>query len=631
MTEETGRMALKRPKHLTDADETAIVARLDKMLAAGVAYRDKVAGSGCRRWKHYTDFALGNHWKEYDGDLEVLYTDNCIGKNLTTMANLVNEMHIAAEFHPREPGDEQTTALMNAVVRYYWEYLHIPETLNRVGQTADRIGTGFIKVHWDPSANKGLGDVRADWVPSDNLVTEPDKVEFDDVRWMCELSWLDPQEVKTKHGGLPEDHGHPNDNADMGDLQDTAKSGTTGTMYNVAAAGEPTPTTTTGKIPAAGFFSSDSDDEKVRREEWYIRDNAIEVTEGDEGEPVKTKKYPNGRYIVRIGSQIVEDKPFPYEHGMWPYAKDICLLDPKQFWGDTVVRSAIPVQKEHNLCFTIIANNIHLNTSTPWLNPFNSGVSNADLQSNGSRSGGVINHRPNAEPHRMPPAPISNHLFDWFDRTDEKVDKLMGIQDVVPPGARGYPASGEVIEQLRESQLVNIRARANNRARCVRRVVQLIGPTVAQFYTEKRYIRLTGPLPEALNRLAADSVGDPEGPIRPNGKDGYFVEIDPEALAKDYDCEIREATWEPLSKKAQIDQLIKIAEMPGGDAVVMPSDIIDLMALGVMGDRMQRRVEKREAEAAAAPPEAPPEQGPPMGGPPPMGMQGPMPPQGGMF
>jgi len=359
----------------------------------------------------------------------------------------------------------------------------------------------------------------------------------------------------------------------------------------------------------------------------------MEESEGEDGKKSKKKKYPNGRFIVRIGSQIVEDKPFPYEHGMWPYARDIDVLDPKQFWGDTDVRPAIPVQKEHNLTFTIIANNMHLNTSTPWKNPFNSGVSNADLQAEGSRSGGVINYRPNAAPERMAPTPISHNLFDWFDRTDEKTDKLMGIQDVVPPGARGYPASGEVIEQLRESQLVNIRARANNRARCVRRVVQLIGATVAQYYTEKRYIRLTGPLPEALNRLAADSVGDPEGPIRPNGKDSYFIEIDPEALSQSLDCEIREATWEPLSKKAQIDQLIKIGEMPGGDQVVLPSDIIDLMALGVMGDRMKRRVEKREAEAAAAPPEAPPEQGPPMGGPPPMPMQPgtPMPPQGGMF
>ena len=623
MTEDTGKkLELRRPKHITDAIEAAMNAQLNKMGAAGTAYRDKVSGVNCRRWKHYTDFALGNHWGDYDGDLEVLYTDNCIGKNLKTKANLVNEMHIAAEFHPREPGDEQMTALMNAVIRYYWEYARIPEVLDRAGMIADRIGTGFVKVHWDPSTNDGLGDVRADWVPSENIITEPGKVKFDDCRWMREVSWLDPAEVKTKYGGLPKSSGDENENDRMGDLED-AKSGTTGTMYNVVDYDEALATTTTGKLPAEGFFSTSEEHGKVRREEWYVRDNAIEVTEGDEGEKQSKKKYKNGRYIVRIGTQIVEDKEFPYDHGKWPYARDVDVLDPKQFWGDTDVRPAIPVQKEHNLCFTIIANTMHLNTNTPWLNPFNSGVSNSDLQTNGSRSGGVINHRPNAEPSRMPPGAISNQLFEWFDRTDEKIDKLMGIQDVVPPGARGYPASGEVIEQLRESQLVNIRARANNRARCVRRIVELLGATVAQFYTEARYIRLTGPLPEALNRLAADSLNDPEGPIRPNGKDGYFVKIDPKAISKRLDAEIREATWEPLSKKAQIDQLIKVSEMPGGDQVVMPSDVIQLMGLGVMGDRMARKVEKREAEAAAAPP-APPEQ--PMG--PPPGMGGPMPQMG---
>ena len=620
-------MKLRRPKHLSDADENAICAQLTKMESAGIAYRDKVSGNECRRWKHYTDFALGNHWSDYQGTLETTYTDNCIGKNLKTKANLVNEMHIAAEFHPREPGDEQTTALMNAVIRYYWEYLRIPETLDRAGMIADRIGTGFVKVHWDPHCNDGLGDARVDWVPSENIITEPNKVKFNDCRWMCEVSWLDPQEVKTKYGGLPRDLGAPNANDDMGDLED-AKHGTTGTMYHLDAAGEDTPTTTTGKIPAGDFFSTYVDGDKVRREEWYIRDNAIEVTEGDEGAVKKSKKYPNGRFIVRIGTQIVEDKPFPYEHGKWPYARDVDVLDPKQFWGDTDVRPAIPVQKEHNVCFSIIANNMHLNTATPWLNPFNSGVSNADLLTLGSTAGGVIPHRPNAEPRRMPPGAISNHLFDWFDRTDEKIDKLMGIQDVVPPGARGYPASGEVIEQLRESQLVNIRARANNRARCVRRVVELLGATVAQFYTEKRYIRLTGPLPEALQRLAADSLGDPEGPIRPNGKDGYFVEIDPEAISKRLDAEIREAVWEPQSKLAQLSELRKIMESQAGvppDAPIQPTDLLALTQLGVVGDKMQRRADKRaaEAEAAAAPPEQPPMNGPAQ----PMG---PMPPQGGM-
>ena len=639
------KLSLKRPKHLDDAAELAIIAQLDKMHAAGLAYRDKVAGVGCRRWKHYTDFALGNHWDDYDGNLQVLYTDNRLGSNLRTKADLVNEMHIAAEFHPREPQDQEASALMNAVVKYYWEYLEVPETLDCGGMVADRIGTGIFKVSWDPHAGE-LGDPRIDHIPSENIVTEPGKRKFDHMRWMCEDSWLDPKEAETKYGALPDDIGSPNPVPDMGDMHESAVASTTGSMKMLAAAGEAVPSTTTGKVPADSFFSTTNDAEKVHRQEWYVRDDAIEVTEGDEGAVKKAKKYPNGRFIVRIGSQIVEDKPFPYEHGKWPYARDVDELDPKNFWADTSVRRAIPVQKEHNVCFTIMANNMHLNTSTPWMNPFNSGVSNADLQTKGSTGGAVINHRPNAEPKRMPPAAISNALFEWYDRTKNEIDELMQIQDVVPPGARGYPSSGEVIEQLRESQLVKVRARANNRARCVRRIVMLLGATIAQFYTEKRYIRITGPLPEALQHLAADSIGNDEGPVRPNGKDGYFIEIDPKAISAKLDTEIRDAVWEPLSKKAQIDQLSDLMEKQGAvapDAPIQPSDLLPLMQLGVFGDVLRRKIEKREADLAAAPPEPPPGPDPMaggdpsmMGGPPmPMGpMPGPMPqgpPMGGMF
>ncbi len=636
MSEDT-KLKVARPKHLSDSDEEAINKQLDRMHAAAVADKEKVTGSGCRRWKHYTNFALGNQWEGYDGNLPVLYTDNRIGRNLRIKADLVNEMHIGAEFEAREPGDEVAAALQNAVKDYYWESLGVPETLDRVGMMADRLGTGIVKVHWDPKANEGLGDARVDWWPSKNLLTEPGKVKFDDMRYMCAKSWIDPKECETKYGGVPRDIGARDENIDMGDLEDTTNQ-TEGTMYNVSNYGEALQTTTTGKVPADSFFSSDADAKKVLKEEWWIRDDAIEVTEGDEGKKAKKKKYPKGRLIIRLGRQIVEDKKNPYDHGKWPYAHDIDELDPKRFWGDTSIRHSIPVQKEHNVTFSIIVNNMHLNTSTPWLNPFNSGVDNNDLQTKGSLGGGVINCRPNAPPTRLPPAAISHNLFDWYDRTAEEIDKLMQIQDVVPPGARGYPASGEVIEQLRESQLVKIRARANNRARCVQRVVELLGATVAQFYTKERYIRIVGPLPDALKKLAADSIGDEEGQIRPNGKQGYFVKVNPKDIAKRLDVRIKEAVWEPQSKLAQIDTLRSLMEAQGQvppDAPIQPTDILALTQLGTIGDQMQRRADKREAEALAAEEAQPaaPEQPMPMEQPmaPPVQPVGPVPPGGVMY
>ncbi len=475
------------------------------------------------------------------------------------------------------------------------------------------------------------------------MIGEPGKTKFDDMRWMCGWSWIDEKECESKYGFKPDDPGEENKNADMGDLDDKHAQ-TTGTMHNVVDYDEPLATTTTGKIPADSFFSGGENVKKVLKEEWWIRDEAWEVTEGDEGgKKTKSKKYPGGRLIIRLGKQVVVDKKNPYDHGKWPYAHDVDELDPKRIWGDCSIRHAISVQKEHNVAFSIIANNMHLNNNTPWLNPYNSGVSNDDLQTQGSLSGGIINCRPNAPPTRLPPAPISGTLFEWYDRTAEEIDNLMEIQQVIPPGARGYPASGEVIEQLRESQLVKIRARANNRARCVQRVVELLGATVAQFYTEERYIRIVGPLPEALQKLAAESIGDDEGAIRPNGGKGYFVKVDPKAISQRLDVRIKEAVWEPLSKKSQIDQLTHIMELQGGvapDAPIQPTDILAMSELGTVGDQMKRRADMREAklkaEEAAAPPEPPPMdpnamQGPPMPpGPPQMMPPGP-PMQGGMF
>jgi len=185
---------------------------------------------------------------------------------------------------------------------------------------------------------------------------------------------------------------------------------------------------------------------------------------------------------------------------------------------------------------------------------------------------------------------------------------------------------------------VKIRARANNRARCVQRVVELLGATVAQFYTKERYIRIVGPLPDALKKLAADSIGDEEGQIRPNGKQGYFVKVNPKDIAKRLDVRIKEAVWEPQSKLAQIDTLRSLMEAQSQvppDAPIQPTDILALTQLGTIGDQMQRRADKREAEALAAEEAQPaaPEQPMPMEQPmaPPVQPVGPVPPGGVMY
>ena len=626
-TEQKDDLNVKRPKGLTGEDEAAINAKLDRMEQAAKADKAKVAGDDNCRWKHYQNFYLGgsNHWADYDGSLTLQFTDNRIGRNVNIKESLISELKSNAEFQPREPGDEVTAALLNAALEYLMERRHIREKEERMSRVASVIGTGVGKVVWDAEADGGIGDVDVFVVPSEDFYVEPGVTDLDDARYVFYERWMDPAEIELRWGIKPKDlQADTEQQDDSWELEDSPKK-SGGRTHHIVAAGEDAATTTTNLVPAP--FISDDETEKAKVQEWFVRES-------------DKKKYPGGRMIVRVGRHIVEDKKNPYEHGRWPYYHMVDVEDPKRFWGDTVVRQAIPLQKALNIVVSCIQSGINLNVNTPWVNYAGSGIPNEFLQTYGSTGNTVFNCRgPHVKPERLPPPGVHGDLFQWLHENKEEIDKIMRVQDVIPPGARGYPASGDVVERLQDVQMVEIRQAANFRARGIRRRTELIGATIQQFYKDGRYVRLVGPLPRYLEGFV-----DPEDETRKNeivqseGDGLHYVKMNPDNMKRPVDTKVVESTFEPMSWKAQVDSLIKLHELD--PEAVTVADIIDLkFHMGPIRDIVRRRQQKREEEAAQPPPEEPmpPDMGmgPDMmgGGMPPMGMPpmgGGMPPPPGM-
>ena len=609
-----------RPEGMSELAEQEINVKLDRMVTLAKKDKAMVAGTGASRWEKFADFYVGNHWKGYAGALDLHMVHNRIRENIETVNALVNEMRITAEFQPREPNDEITSELMNAGLRYGIETQNVLETEGRIGKTALILGTGIGKVYWDPDAAGGKGDWVVAQVPPQDFYMEAGSTSIETARYVFYERFMDPKEVETKYGYKAKADSDHEDT--MFDLEDNEAGGTSGVKAAMSFDAVQYPDApadyTASLVPADSFISGGESNERVLVQEFFIRED-------------DTKKWPGGRMIVRAGKHVVEDRANPYEHGMWPYYMFICEEDPKRAWGDTFMRHAIPLQKEMNIVASVITLNSHLGTSTGWFNYANSGVSNEYLQTYGSTAGAIIPvSRPGFEPKRMPPIALNGSLFEWYDRLGQSIDEQMRVQKVVPPGARGYPASGEVIEQLRESQLVNVRQIASYRARGVRRRTKMIGALMQQFYAADRYARILGPLPAALEGLKDPNDESKDVVItsqNPNGdkRDVHYVQMNPDNMKGNYDTVVVESTWEPLSKKAQIDMLLDMNER---DPETVPiSTILELMDRSPVIERLIRKNREAEAAAAEAPPAEPPMDPMAMGGMPPadpMGMQGPM-------
>jgi len=619
--EDEKKLDVARPKGMSEADEQKINAKLDVMVIRAKDDKAKVAGVDNCRFKKWGDFYSGKHWEGYDGALDTQITHNRIRENIETVNSLVNEMRISAEFQPREPNDEITAELKNAGLRYIIDSERVMETEGRMGKTSLALGTGIGKVWWDPEADGGRGDVAVGITPTQDFYIEPGAPTLDDSRYCFYERWMDPVEIETKYHFKPESgDDHKDEIFDPPDDGASSGAGVKASMsFDDALYPDAPADHVTSLVPADSFISSGEYEKKVLVQEFFIRET-------------DTKKWPGGRMVVRAGKHIVEDKPNPYEHGMWPYYSFVCEEDPKRFWGDTFVRHAIPLQKELNIVASVITMHMHLNTATPWVT-YPNGVSVEMLQTYGATAGAVFTvQRPGLEPSRLNPPAVQGNAFEWYDRLSESIDGVMRVQKVVPPGARGYPSSGEVIKELRESQLVNIRQIASYRARGVLRRTQLIGAVMQQFYAADRYVRLLGPLPRALQGLTDPETGEPivETSRTPDGKerDVHYVQMNPDNMKGHTDTRIVESTYQPMSKGEEI-QLLRELSKQDSEAVPV-SVIVECMDRTPVIERLVRRNKEREEAAAAAPPAQPPAA--PMAG----GMpQGPMPmmppnPMGGM-
>lgn len=595
-----------RPEHLTDASEGEIVARVNQMLDRAKEKRAKVAGSENENWETLFDFYVGgaNHWKGYPGPLTGYqqHTNNRIGRNIEIAEALLEEMNISAEVHPQEPGDEVAAALLDVGKDAILSRDYNRHAISLASRYARIIGTGYLKVWWDSDLTGGLGDVRVQMWPAEDIWIDPDALDLDGARYVITQTRMDAAEVESRYGLTEPETSAPKD-SELGERADTQGASPRETTNTIASDGTDDGGST-HLMPGKAFFSSgDSKREVVVREVW-VRDDP--------------EKWPNGRHIVIAGKRVVIDEDQPYNHGKWPFAHMVDVTDPKSFYGDAAGRQAIELNRELNLVESLIALGLHLNTVPAWLRFPQGRVKKSDLQKNAAKPTAVIDcAHPGFAPKRLELGNVNPRLFDYRQMLIESIDKAMRVQDVIPPGARGFPASGEVVRELRESQLVEVRQKAGNKARCLKRVVELTVSIIQQFYATDRWVRITGPLPNALEGMVDLDMVRPEGGVT---DDSFWVKMNPDNMKHGWDIRIVESTWEPLSRRAQIDNLSKVAEKDGFNTVTV-GDLVQLEQGGYQIERLKRKIRQREkaqaeAEAAQAQAQAGPPPGPPQGAPP---------------
>ena len=180
-----------------------------------------------------------------------------------------------------------------------------------------------------------------------------------------------------------------------------------------------------------------------------------EKSENDEHVLVKFFRHvPDRRWkqglliIVANGNILYEgkldscDKFLPYTHLKY---RNI----PGSFWGGSLLRDVIPLQKRINSIDSHIIQNRKQMISNQWLVPEGSGVNKVD-----GRSGLVVRWTPSTsggfKPERMQGVPLPNQVIQEREMMKSDMEMVSGAREVlsgdVPPG----PETGAAIEAMQE-------------------------------------------------------------------------------------------------------------------------------------------------------------------------------------
>ncbi len=110
-------------------------------------------------WKRYAMLYMGQHWngmqKEWQSTPTIPLSTSAVNSILAVITDNKPQITVI----PRQPENEIIATVIQAIVEWLWEFNDCDVKLPATMLNALIFGNGFWKFLWDPSKNRGLGDI----------------------------------------------------------------------------------------------------------------------------------------------------------------------------------------------------------------------------------------------------------------------------------------------------------------------------------------------------------------------------------------------------------------------------------------------------------------------------------------
>ena len=225
-------------------------------------------------------------------------------------------------------------------------------------------------------------------------------------------------------------------------------------------------------------------------------------------------KFPEGRFIVIAGDDVLYSGDLPYKNGQdgkreLPFIRVPCLPIPNQFWGQSVAERCIPIQRRYNALRNRKAEYLNLVTIGQWYEPIGSLDDDEDDELNNAPGNRIRYHqgagRP--EPVDFPSLPSSfeneqQSLLGEFTAVSG-VSELSRFSEA-PSGVK----SGVALSIANEQDDTRLSMSASRIGEGIRVTGQHWIRLFKQFAEEPRLVKLSDDIGDVVSWTASDLESD---------------------------------------------------------------------------------------------------------------------------
>ena len=572
-------------------------------------------------WPHFYKMFRGKQWKEQRPSYRHSEVINMIFTAIQSDVATQMDSRPKIEYIPREPSDFELAQILTEIADSDWERNNWLMDLTEAVYDSRFYGTGFPSVGYDPDADLGAGAITFE--SKDPFYQYPDPNARDvnkKSRYHVEAEPKDVELIKKMHPKHAEFI-----KADLVDLMaqekmdlgaDRFKAHNTdlGPMLGTDEAGPGSMARDQALYITAYLLDDEYEEEKKELREPGVDDVKVEYTQ--------KLKYPQGRKICMAGGVLLSDGPIPFEDKRFPFARLVCYILPREFWGMGDVEQLESPQKIFNKLVSFSLDVLTLMGNPVWIVDDAAGIDTDNLI---NRPGLVIEKAAGSEVRREEGVQLQPFVLQLIDRMKTWFDDISGNNDVSRGASTDGVTAASAINSLQEAAKTRVRQKARNLDACLQDIGQMYAARVFQFYDSPRVFRITNSEGAQKyfkfhvdNRQMEDGstrkiavVQDFQQPGQVLGSPGGYQmprEI-PVTDATRFDVKVSTGSSLPAAKSERINMAFKTFEAGAIDEPALLETIDYPNWQSIWARVEERRAKQAQAQAAMAPP--------PKGAPPP--------------